>query len=96
MLELIDVGPFEVAFVKTTYTVDESVGSVSVCVNLTHPEIDILDETVNVFVIDNTNSIYIPAGAPFASKVHALEASVLILILVLQLQIYQIFSVDIQ
>ena len=71
MLDLIDVGPFEVAFVKTAYTVDESVGAVSVCVNLTRPEVDILDETINVFVIDNPNSIYIPAGAPLASKVLA-------------------------
>ena len=71
MLELIDVGPFEVAFVKTTYTVDESVGAVSVCVNLTQPKIDILDETVNVFVIDNPSSVYIPADAPLASKVLA-------------------------
>ena len=68
MLELINVGPFEVAFVKTTYTVDESVGAVSVCVNLTRPEIDILDETVNVFIIDNPSSIYIPAGASLASE----------------------------
>ena len=71
MLELIDVGPFEVAFVKTTYTVDESVGSVSVCVNVTQPEFDILEETVNVFVIDNPSSVYIPADAPLASKVLA-------------------------
>ena len=68
MLELINVGPFEVAFVKTTYTVDESVGSVSVCVNVTQPENDILDETVNVFVIDYPSSVYIAAGAPLASK----------------------------
>ncbi|CAI8053959.1 P-selectin [Geodia barretti] len=62
-----DDGPFIVEFVKTVYTVDESVGSVSVCVNLTRPETDILDETVQVFVIDNPNSTYIPAGAPLAS-----------------------------
>ena len=60
---------FVVAFVKTTYTVDENVGSVSVCVNLTQPAIDILDETVNVSVIGNFNSMYIPAGSPQASKV---------------------------
>ena len=71
MLELIDVGPFEVAFLKTKYTVDESVGAVSVCVNLTQPELDILDQTVNVFVTDYPSSIYIPAGAPVASKVLA-------------------------
>ena len=45
-----------------TYTV-ESVGAVSVCVNLTWPQIDILDET-EVFVIDNSSSVYIPTGAP--------------------------------
>ena len=56
------------AFVETVYTVDESVGAVSVCVNLTQPEFDILDETVNVFVIDDPSSVYIPAGVPLASK----------------------------
>ena len=53
---------------ENTYTVDESAGAVSVCVNLTHPMGDILDETVNVFVIDNSSSIYIPANAPLASE----------------------------
>ena len=53
---------------KTTYTVDESVGSVSVCVNLTRPEVDILDDTVNVDVIDYPSSVYIPPGATLASK----------------------------
>ena len=53
---------------ETTYTVDESVGSVSVCVNLTRPEVDILDETVNVFVVDNSSSVYIPPGALLASE----------------------------
>ena len=53
---------------ETLYTVDESVGSLSVCVNLTQPQLDILDETVNVFVIDNSSSVYIPSGAPLASK----------------------------
>ena len=53
---------------ENTYTVDESVGEVSVCVNLTHPMIDVLDETVNVFVIDNSSSIYIPANATLASE----------------------------
>ena len=60
--------PFVVAFVNTVYTVDESMGSVSVCVNLTQPQIDILDETVNVFVMDNSSSVYIPANAPLASE----------------------------
>ena len=50
------------------FTVDEGVGAVNVCVNLTYPMRDILDETVNVFVIDNSSSIYIPPGAPLASE----------------------------
>ena len=56
------------AFLKKTYTVDESVGAVNVCVNLTKPMNDILDETANVFVIDNPSSMYIPDGAPLASE----------------------------
>ena len=60
--------PFVVAFVETTYTVDEGVGAVNVCVNLTRPMIDILEERVNVFVIDNSSSVYIPPGAPLASE----------------------------
>ena len=66
---MLDIDAFEVAFVKTTYTIDESIGAVNVCVNLTRPEreVDILDETVNVFVIDNPSSVYIPADAPLAS-----------------------------
>ena len=66
--------PFEVALVETTYTVDESVGSVSVCVNLTRPEVDILDETVNVFVVDNSSSVYIPPGSPLASEANKMVA----------------------
>ena len=53
---------------ETTYTVDEGVGAVNVCVNLTRPMIDILDERVNVFVIDYPSSVYIPPGAPLASE----------------------------
>ena len=53
---------------ETTYTVDESDGSVEVCVNLIRPTFDILDETVNVFVIDDPSSVYIPPGGPLASK----------------------------
>ena len=30
--------------------------------------IDILDETVNVFIIDDVSSIYIPSDTPFASE----------------------------
>ena len=56
------------AFVETVYTVNESVGVVNVCVNLTKPDIDILDESVQVFVIDNSSSLYIPPGGPLASE----------------------------
>ena len=50
------------------YTVDESVGSVNVCVNLTQPTIDILDETTNVYVVYNSSSVHIPPGSPLASE----------------------------
>ena len=60
--------PFVVAFVEKIFTVDESVGAVNVCVNLTRPLFDILDDRVNVFVIDNSSSIYIPPGASLASE----------------------------
>ena len=56
---------FVVEFVKTAYTVDESMGQVTVCINLTQPQIDILDESVDVFVADNLN---FPAGSHRASK----------------------------
>ena len=62
---------------ETIYTVPESVGSVEVCVNLTRPHIDILDEFVIVEVTDFPSSVYIPANALLASGpaqlyVHAL------------------------
>ena len=53
---------------EKTYTVVKNVGVVIICVDLTHPMTDILDETVNVFVIDDPSSIYIPPGAPLASE----------------------------
>ena len=53
---------------EKTYTVDESVGGVNVCVNLIHPMRNILYETVNVYVIDDPSSIYIPPDAPLASE----------------------------
>ena len=53
-------GPFKVAFVETSYTASESVGAVSVCVSLIHPVTDILEETVNVFVIDDSTYHLVP------------------------------------
>ena len=65
--------PFEVAFVATTYTIDESVGAVNVCVHLTQPQTSILDQTVGVLIIDNSSSVYIPAGAALASESNTLS-----------------------
>ena len=39
-----------------------------VCVNLTRPPLDILEETVRVRVINDEGSIYIPAGVRLASE----------------------------
>ena len=68
MLTFIPPEPFVVAFVETTYSVTEGDGSVEVCVNLTRPNVDILDETVLVEVFNDESSIYIPLGAVLASK----------------------------
>ena len=62
--------PFVVAFVETVYTVIESELMVEVCVNLTRPEIDILEETVRVNVFNNESSVYIPDGAEIASMLN--------------------------
>ena len=60
--------PFEVAFVEKSYTVFEDVGTVEVCVNLTEPQIDILNEEVYVMVFNDETSVYIPADGVLASK----------------------------
>ena len=59
--------PFMVAYVQTTYTVLESEGHVDVCVNLSFPEMDILDETLRVEAVYDVDSAYIPPGAVLAS-----------------------------
>ena len=53
---------------KTIYTVPEDVGTVEVCVNLTKPQIGILDEFVIVEVSDFPSSVYIPANVTLASE----------------------------
>ena len=53
---------------QTTYTVVESEGPVEVCVNLTRPPVDILEETVRVRATNDEGSIYIPAGVRLASE----------------------------
>ena len=65
---IVSLEPFKVAFVETTYIVDESVSAVNVCINLTQPTHNIVENTVNVFVIDDSNSIHIPGGSPLASE----------------------------
>ena len=62
--------PYIVEFVETIYTVNESELMVEVCVNLTSPPQDILEETVRVNVFNNMNSVYIPIGAEIASMLN--------------------------
>ena len=59
---------FHVAFVKTMYTVVESESRVEMCVNLTSPEKDIRDETVQVDVFHDDSSVYIPPNSVLASE----------------------------
>ena len=56
------------AYVQTVYTVNETVGQVEVCVNLTRPDFDILDETVRVEAFNDEGSVYIPSGGILASE----------------------------
>ena len=65
---LLFLEPFQVQFVETVYTIAESNGSVEVCVNLTQPQVDILDEFVVVEVIDFPSSTYIPVNFTPASE----------------------------
>ena len=75
--------PFMVGFVQTTYTILENAGSVKVCVQLTRPLTDILEETVRVSVVDRSSSVYIPAGAALASKIAFLQAYTMSLVILL-------------
>ena len=68
IVTIIDPWPLEVGFVETVYTVSEGVGSVEVCVNLTQPQVDILDHYVVVEVIDFPFSVYIPENITLASE----------------------------
>ena len=53
---------------ETSYTVFENVGTVEVCVNLTEPQIAILNEEVHVMVFNDEKSVYIPVGGVVARK----------------------------
>ena len=59
--------PFEVGFVETVYAVSEG-AVVEVCVNLTQPKLDILDEFVVVEVVDYCSSVYVPTNTLLASE----------------------------
>ena len=48
----------------------ESDERVEVCVILTQPDTDILDNSVNVEVFVDDNSIYIPSNVDIASKLN--------------------------
>ena len=60
--------PFVVAYVQTTYTVIESKGQVEVCVNLTHPVIDMSEGNVHVAAFNDEHSAYIPPNSALASR----------------------------
>ena len=66
-------GPFEVAYVQTIYTAIESEVQVEVCVNLTRPDFDILEDTLRVESFNDENSVYIPPGAVLASEYHCVH-----------------------
>ena len=53
---------------ETAYFVIESEGQVEVCVTLTDPVADILNETFYVDVFNNENSVYIPPNSELASE----------------------------
>ena len=53
---------------QTTFTVNEDVETVEVCVILTKPLEDIGDERVTVEVFDFSNSMYIPLGVARAGE----------------------------
>ena len=66
------IEPFVVEFVQTSYTVVEGEGQVEVCVNLTQPQTDILDEEIYMDVYRDNSSLYIPSHAELACKTHHL------------------------
>ena len=62
--------PLNVSFVETVYTVVERDERVEVCVTLTQPLTDILDNFVLVEAFVDDDSIYIPPNASIASKLN--------------------------
>ena len=62
--------PLNVSFMETVYNVVERDEIVEVCVILTQPNTDILDNSVNVEVFVDDDSIYIPINVNIASKLN--------------------------
>ena len=60
--------PFSVAFTELVYTVRECEDQVEVCVNLTQPQKDILDEVVYLDIVSSDSSHHIPPHSSLASK----------------------------
>ena len=69
-ISLFSTVSLSVSFEKTVYEVIESIGRVEVCVILTEPGYDILENTVNVEVFVDDDSIYIPNNVNIASKLN--------------------------
>ena len=62
--------PLNVSFVETVYTVVEQDERVEVCVILTQPDTDILDNSVNVEVFADDHSLYIPRNSNIESQLN--------------------------
>ena len=60
--------PLNVNFEETVYEVVESDGRVEPCVILTQPDTEIFENSVNVEVFVDDDSIYIPRNSHMASK----------------------------
>ena len=67
---LIFSAPLNVSFEESVYEVVEHDERVEVCVILTQPDDDILDNFINVEVFLDDASIYIPSNVNIASKLN--------------------------
>ena len=63
-----------------------------VCVNLTRPPVDILEETVRVRVTNDEGSIYIPDGVRLASESQLTVCIVLMMTLAFFLQLLMLLT----
>ena len=60
--------PLNVSFEETVYEVVEHDGRVEMCVILTQPDTEIFENSVNVEVFVDDDSIYSPRNSHMASK----------------------------